>query len=235
MNRLFVTGSGTEVGKTLVTCLLVRQLRAAGRSVRALKPVVSGFETADIANSDTGRLLRAMDEPLDHAAIGSVSPWRLAAPMSPDMAARREGRRLDVGEIAGFCRYAGPAEGNALVIAEGVGGVMAPLSDDETVLDLMAALDWPALIVGGSYLGTLSHTLTAVEAILMRGVAIAGIVISESAESPVPLAETVETVARFAAGISVIGLPRIDPSRPDDDALPQLARQLGFTGPDSNA
>jgi dethiobiotin synthetase len=233
MSRLFVTGSGTEVGKTLVACLLVRQIRAAGRPVRALKPVVTGYDAADIANGDTGRLLRAMDEPLDAAAIGSVSPWRFAAPISPDMAARREDRRLDVGEIAGFCRYAGPAEGNAVVLAEGIGGVMAPLSENETVLDLMATLDWPALIVGGSYLGTLSHTLTAVEAVRMRGVAIAGIVISESAESPVPLAETVETVARFAAGLPVIGLPRIDPARPNGDNVPQLARQLGLTRSDS--
>ncbi len=228
MNRLFVTGAGTEVGKTLVTCLLVRQLRAAGRAVRALKPVASGYDESDIANSDTGRLLRAMGEPFDAVAVGSVSPWRFAAPLSPDMAARREGRRLDVGQIAGFCRYAGPAEGDAVVLAEGIGGVMVPLSAEETVLDLMAALGWPALIVGGSYLGTLSHTLTAVEAVRLRGVAIAGIIVSESPESPVPLAETVETIARFAADISVIGLPRIDPDRPDDDRIPPLARQLGL-------
>lgn len=233
MRRLFVTGSGTGVGKTLVTCLLVRQLRAAGRAVRALKPVASGFDPAAVAESDTGRLLAAMDEPLDAAAIGSVSPWRFRAPLSPDMAAAREGRRLDVGEIVGFCRYAGPAEGDAVVLVEGIGGAMVPLSDDETVLDWMAALGWPVLLVGGSYLGALSHTLCALEAVRLRGLPLGGIVISESEESPVPLDETAETIGRFATGIPVIALPRIETARLAAETAPPIARRLGLLDSES--
>jgi dethiobiotin synthetase len=228
VSRLFVSGSGTGIGKTLVTCILVRQLRAAGREVRALKPVISGFDPSAVADSDTGRLLAAMDEPLDKAAVGSISPWRFPEPLSPDMAASREGRRLDVGEIAGFCRYAGPAEGDAVVIAEGVGGVMTPLSEDETVIDWMTALNWPVVLVAGSYLGTLSHILTAVEAVKYRGLPLSGIVISESPESPVPLVETVETIARFVAETPIIGLPRHDTTRENAENLPGIAAALGL-------
>ena len=235
MTRLFVSGSGTGVGKTLVTCILVRQLRAAGRDVRALKPVISGFDPSAVADSDTGLLLTAMDEPLDKAAIGSISPWRFSEPLSPDMAAARDGRRLDVGEIAGFCRYAGPAEGDAVVITEGVGGVMAPLSEEETVIDWMTALNWPVVLVAGSYLGTLSHTLTAVEAVKYRGLELSGIVISESADSPVPLVETIGTIARFVTETPLIGLPRHDTAREKIGNLPNIAAALGLIGARSEA
>lgn len=227
MTRLFVSGSGTGIGKTLVTCILVRQLRAAGKVVRALKPVISGYDPDAVAESDTGRLLAAMGEPFDQAAIGSISPWRLAEPLSPDMAAAREGRRLDVGEIAGFCRFAGPAEDDSIVIAEGVGGVMVPLSDEETVLDWMTALNWPVVLVAGSYLGTLSHTLTAVEAVRYRGLPLSGVVISESPESPVPLDETAQTIARFVTDTPIVPLPRCS-GDPDDNALPNIAAALGL-------
>jgi len=228
MNRLFITGSGTGVGKTLVTCLLIRELRAAGTPVWALKPVISGFDGHAVAESDSGRLLAALGETADDRAIGAVSPWRLAAALSPDMAAAREERRLDVGEIAGFCRYAGPAEGDAVVLVEGVGGAMVPISDHETVLDWMAALAWPVALVAGSYLGTLSHTLTAAEAIRLRGISLAGIVISESLDSPVPLAETAATIERFADGVPVVSLPHLgaDPWRAD--AAPRFAAALGL-------
>jgi dethiobiotin synthetase len=235
VSRLFVSGSGTGVGKTPVSCILVRQLRAAGRDVRALKPVISGFDPSGVADSDTGRLLTAMDEPLDKAAIGSISPWRFSEPLSPDMAAAREGRRLDVGEIAGFCRYAGPAEGDAVVIAEGVGGVMTPLSEEETVIDWMTALNWPVVLVAGSYLGTLSHTLTAMEAVRYRGLPLSGIVISESADNPVPLVETIETIARFVPETPVIGLPRHDTAHENTGDLPNIAEALGLIDARSEA
>lgn len=235
MSRLFLTGTGTGVGKTLVTCLLVRQLRAAGRAVRALKPVISGFDPSDVADSDTGRLLSAMGEPLDKAAVGSISPWRLAQPLSPDMAAARDGWHLDVGEIAGFCRYAGPAEGDAVIIAEGVGGIMTPLSEEETVIDWMTALNWPVVLVAGSYLGTLSHTLSAVEIVRYRGLTLTGIVVSESAENPVPLMETVETVARFVPETPVVGLPRHDTARDSAGTLPNIAEALGLIDATSEA
>lgn len=233
MSSLFITGSGTGVGKTIVTCILLHQLRRAGQSVRALKPVITGFNADSVEDSDTGRLLAAMDEKIDKAAVGSISPWRFSEPISPDMAAQHEGRRLDVGEIVGFCRYAGPAEDEATMLVEGIGGAMVPLCDDETVLDWMAALSWPVLVVVGSYLGTLSHTLTAAEAIRLRGLELAGIVISESPESPVPLTETAETLGRFVMPAPVIILPRIDPDRLTDESIPDIAGHLGLLNPKS--
>lgn len=230
MSRLFVTGAGTGVGKTFVTCLLLRRLRAAGHWARALKPVISGFDPAEAAGSDSGQLLAAMDEAADRAAIGAISPWRFSAPLSPDMAAVREGREIDVGELVAFCRYAAPAEGEGTLIVEGVGGAMVPLGEDETVLDWMAGLAWPVLLVCGSYLGALSHALCAAEAIRLRGLTLAGLVVSESAESPVALEETAATLRRFLAPVPVLALARLDRPSPDGAEADDLIAALGLTG-----
>ena len=142
-------------------------------------------------------------------AIDAITPWRFAAPLSPDMAAAREGRKLDMTEIAVFCRDADTP--NTTLLIEGIGGVMVPLAGRQTVRDLIADIGCPALLVAGSYLGTLSHTLTAVEALAARSVPLGGIVVSESPESPAPLAETVATLQRLTAPVPVVGLPRLLP------------------------
>ena len=164
MSTLFVTATGTEIGKTLVTAALCHELRAAGRPVRALKPVLSGYDPATLADSDPGVLLASLGEAATEEAVAGIAPWRFSAPLSPDMAAAREGRRLDLAEILAYCRA---AQGDPLLI-EGIGGAMVPLNEQHTVLDWIAELGAPALVVTGSYLGTISHTLTTLAAIRGR-------------------------------------------------------------------
>ncbi|HEY8520448.1 MAG TPA: dethiobiotin synthase [Gammaproteobacteria bacterium] len=209
MSLLFVTGSGTDVGKTYVTALLARQLRHAGRTVAALKPVATGFDPTHPAESDPGRLLLAVGVEPSAVAIAGVSPWRFAAPLSPDMAAAREGRAIDFEALVAFCARRRDAD---VTLIEGIGGVMVPLDGAHTVRDWIAALRAPALLVTGSYLGTLSHTLTAVEALRRGGCRIAGIVVSESAEQPVPADETAAVIARFTSPTPVRLVRRGDAS-----------------------
>ena len=140
------------------------------------------------------------------------------------MAAAREGRSLDLAEIVAFCRA---AAGDPLLV-EGIGGAMVPLDDEHTVLDWIAALQAPALVVAGSYLGTISHTLTTLSAMRGRGVTVAGLVISESPESPVPPAETAATIARHAGALPIAILPRL-PAGPEPwRAAPPLLEPLGL-------
>jgi dethiobiotin synthetase len=135
-----------------------------------------------------------------------VSPWRFAAPLSPDMAAVRERRSIPFDALVAHCRTASARPGVTLI--EGIGGVMVPLDERRTVLDWIAELQAPALLVVGSYLGTLSHSLTAVAALRGRGVPLLGIVVSESLEQPVPAAETAATLERFVDATPVVLLPR---------------------------
>jgi dethiobiotin synthetase len=209
MTILFVTSSGTDIGKTFVTLQLVAELRAARRRVQALKPVASGFDAADPAATDTAALLRAQGLGLTEDNLDAMSPWRFAAPLSPDMAAAREQRSIPFDELVSWCRAA--AKRADVTLVEGIGGVMVPLDGSHTVLDWIAALEVPALLVVGSYLGTLSHSLTAVAALQQRGVELAGIVVSESETQPVPPAETAATLARFVPAVAVRVLPRAAP------------------------
>ena len=206
MTTLFVTSSGTGIGKTLVTLTLIAELKAAGRRVRALKPVASGFDAAHPEDSDTALLLRAQELEPTAANLDAVSPWRFAAPLSPDMAAARERRKIPFDALVAHCRAAGRS--GEVTLIEGIGGVMVPLDTEHTVLDWIAALEAPALLVVGSYLGTLSHGLTAIAALRTRGVTLAGVVVSESEEQPVPAAETAATLGRFIAPVAVRVLPR---------------------------
>ena len=214
VSALFVSGSGTGVGKTHVAERLIREWREAGESVGALKPVISGFDPRGPERSDTGRLLAALGESVSQENVARVSPWRYAAPLSPDMAAAREGRAVPYDEIVSFCREAvRAAAGARRLLIEGVGGVMAPLDEARTMRDLIAAVDVPVVLVGGSYLGGLSHMLTAVEAVRAFGVPVERIVISETPESAVGLAESCAVLRRLADPIPVEALPFTVPSR----------------------
>ena len=221
MTTIFVTSSGTGIGKTLVTLQLIAELKALGKPVQALKPVASGFDAARPDDSDTGALLRALDLEPTAANLDAVSPWRFSAPLSPDMAAARERRAVPFDALVAHCRAA--ARRGAVTLIEGIGGVMVPLDREHTVLDWIAALEAPALLVVGSYLGTLSHSLTAAAALRERGATIAGVVVSESEVEPVPAAETAATLARFVAPVAVRVLPRSAPV----PLLPLVAPFLG--------
>ena len=210
MKKYFITATGTDIGKTYVTRLLARQFRAQGKQVRAIKPVASGFLAED-DSSDTARLLEACGLPRNAETMDSVSPWRFAAPLSPDMAAQREGRELALSDLIAFC-HSCAQESADIVLAEGVGGVMVPLnSRGETVLDWMVQLNWSVLLVSGTYLGTLSHTLTALAAMRGRGIVPAAVIVSQSHGSPVTLDETVQSLKRFIpGGVALVALPRLE-------------------------
>ncbi|MBL26333.1 MAG: dethiobiotin synthase [Rhodospirillaceae bacterium] len=198
MTALFVTGTGTGVGKTWITARLIREARAAGMPVEALKPVISGFDPHDAAESDSGHLLAALGRPIDERTLATISPWRFAAPLSPDMAAAREGRAVDFDALVELCRRR-IAEAEGLLLIEGVGGAMVPLDGGHTVRDWIAALGIPAVVVAGSYLGTISHSLTTLDSLAVAGIEAKALVISESESNPVPLAETAAALARFTA------------------------------------
>lgn len=217
MAAVFVTGTGTEVGKTFVTAALLRHLRAAGKAVDAFKPVVSGFDAANAIDSDPGMLLSALGHDATMEAIARIAPWRFTAPLSPDLAAAAEGRNLDFKALVDFSRDAASCRGSIFI--EGVGGIMVPLDETHTVLDWMSALRIPVLVVAGSYLGTISHTLTALHVLAQRNLDIAGVVVSESSTPGASLEATVATIARFAAPIDVIGLPRMPAGAPPSPAI----------------
>lgn len=222
MRRFFITGVGTGVGKTLVTRILVHQLNAMGRRVSALKPVVSGYSTDD-PGSDPALILRSLGRTPTAEAIAAISPWRFAAPLSPHLAARREGRSVDLRDVLAFCRDPGE-DGVDVRLVEGVGGIMSPIGPSATCLDWILGLEDPVILVTGTYLGAISHTLTALSVLNAHGATIRGIVVSESSESA-GLDDTIESLSQFGARHSTLrGLPRLPNVEPDGlSHAPQLA------------
>lgn len=186
MQSYFVTSTGTGIGKTFVTAAMAHQLK-----ISAYKPIsCGGTEDSDTLIAATGQ------------SMADTTPWHYAAPLAPSMAAPKEGKRVDVDELVTWCK---DREG----LFEGVGGIMVPLNEKETVLDWMKALGLPLILVTGSYLGTISHTLTALEVLKANKLNVAALIISESIENNVGLDETKSALAQFASHVpNIITVPR---------------------------
>ena len=225
MAAYFVTSTGTDIGKTFVTAALIRYMRESNQPVGALKPIVSGYDSSVAETSDPAVLLAALGRRMSADEVERIAPWRFRAPLAPDLAAAREGRRVDFVELVEFSRAAINGAKGPLFI-EGVGGIMVPLDGRRTVLDWMTALDIPLLLIVGGYLGTISHTLTALDVLAQRKLTIAAIVVSESEREAVALADTVASIERFSNGVEVVGLPRLPAGISHHPAIARIADLL---------
>ena len=204
MTALFITATGTGVGKTQIAASLIRHLRQMGHRVEAIKPITSGYEPARAAASDPAILLSALGLPLSLEEVNRISPWRFHAALPPDLAAEREGRHIDVDQVIAFCQSAIDHRRDILLI-EGVGGIMVPLDEHRTILDVMMALRLPLILVTGSYAGAISHTLTALDSLLRRDMSVLATIVSETPGGTLALDDAVASIARFTA--PVIGVP----------------------------
>lgn len=227
MTSLFITSTGTGIGKTFVTAGLIDYLRSQGRKADAFKPVISGFDPKTVEDSDTGILLSAMDRPLNDAEIERISPWRFAAPLSPDMAAAKEKRAIDFDALVAFSQSA-MASSSDFTLIEGVGGIMVPLDRTHTVLDWIKALNIPVLLVAGSYLGAVSHTLSAVAVLRQNGCSLETIVVSETAGSGVGLDDTAGTISRFARNVGIVAVPRAINTSTNESPFGLIAESCGL-------
>lgn len=222
MAAFFVTGAGTDIGKTWAAAQLLRHWRGRGLLPEAVKPVGTGYDPAHPEDSDAAALLAALGRPIDAASVEAMTPVRLRAPLSPDQAARREGVSITAASAAAACLSL-IASARGPVLVEGAGGAMTPLNDSETMLDLALALGLPSIFLAGSYLGAISHALTGLAAMRARKAAVALVLVNETPGSGVDLQETAETLRRHAQGVPVLAIPR----GADGAVWPQASRLLG--------
>jgi len=174
---LFITGTGTDVGKTYVAALVARSLRSAGKRVGVYKPVASGCELRDgqLESPDAIALWEAAGRP---GTLAQVCPQMFAAPLAPHLAARAEGRRVDQQLLrTGLESWRDSCD---VVLVEGAGGLMSPVSEDDYNADLADEFGYPLVVVAANVLGTINATLqTLIVADTFRdGLAIAGIVLN---------------------------------------------------------
>ncbi|MEE9257960.1 MAG: dethiobiotin synthase, partial [Nitrospinaceae bacterium] len=171
----FITGTDTGVGKTVVTACLWTLLRKHGRQAGIMKPIETGVdsECSSSANSDAKFLLEVTGnrDPLEE-----VSPVRLKTPASPLQAARLDGRTLDPGLI--LENYKKLSGKHGLMLVEGIGGLLVPITRDYRVADLARDLGLPLIVVCRATLGTLNHTLLTLKAAADHGVEVSGVILN---------------------------------------------------------
>lgn len=171
MTGLFVTGTDTNVGKTVVACALARGWRRRGRRVAVMKPVETGVAGVP---EDAVRLRTAAGDP---APLDDVCPWRFAAPLAPAMAARAAGAApVDVAALVAHARRRA-ADADVLLV-EGAGGLLVPVAGTATWADVASALGLPLLIVAANRLGTINHAALTARVAAAAGLRIRGFVLS---------------------------------------------------------
>jgi dethiobiotin synthetase len=214
---LFVTGTDTEVGKTVVTRALVRALVNRGLTVRAVKPVESGAPTVNgqLRPKDALALKGAAKRNGD---VKSIYAYAFPDPVSPHLAARHVGEEIEIEPILALIDA--PEQGADVIVAEGAGGLLAPLSDDLLYADLVAKAGLELVIVSPNMLGTINHTLLTIEAAKSRDIPIVGVILNRTPEGVFGNAQAISKYGE----VTIIGeFPTANTA--DDDHLADLAEQ----------
>lgn len=209
----FVTGTDTGVGKTVAAGALARAEREAGRAVAYCKPVQTGLAPGAPGDAD---FVAAT------AGVPVTEGLRLAEALAPAVAAERAGVKIDVDALVSWCRH--QADSFDVLMVEGAGGLLVPLSGDVTMADLAARLGADVIIATRPRLGTLNHTALTVEAARARGLNVAGLVVCGWPAEPGVTENT--NLERLAAMAPVLGLipfvAGLDTTRPGDGVVPVL-------------
>lgn len=201
---IFVTGTDTGVGKTLITAALALHLKQRGQAIGVMKPIETGVAPAKVAQSDAARL-RAIVESQD--ILGAICPYQFALPVAPFAAAEAERSAIDPAVIAQVYRLlSGQYES---VVVEGIGGVHVPIARNADIMHLIARLKLPVVVVGRAGLGGINHALLTIDALRRRRIPIVALVLNRTVPARSSVARmqersTLEALRRLA-GVPVLG------------------------------
>ena len=208
---IFITGTDTGVGKTVVTSALVVCLSQRGIDVGVMKPIETGVSRSAKAQSDGARLQRAAG---GHDSMAEVCPYVFRLPVAPLSAARAEGTTVRVATIIRIFRAL--RQKHAFAVVEGVGGVHVPITSSLNVLDLIYRMKLPAIVVGQSGLGGINHALLTLQALRRRKIPIVALVLNQHRPLHTKTARVQEqstvSLLRRLAGVPVVGPLPYSPS-----------------------
>jgi dethiobiotin synthetase len=205
---IFVTGTSTEVGKTVVAAAIARTLAGEGRRVAVFKPAVTGLDEG--VEADHELLRRASGS---KQSDGEIAPYRYGPPASPHLAAALAGEEIEPGQLRSAAAAA--AEGADAIVCEGVGGLLVPLSPGYLVRDLAVDLDYPLVVVAAPGLGTINHTLLTIEAARAAGLELAAVVLNPWPAQPSEIEQSNRETIAGLAGVEVHTFPEVDLAAPE--------------------
>jgi dethiobiotin synthetase len=202
---VFVTGTDTEVGKTVVACTIAASLAARGERVAAFKPAVTGL-SEPLAVLPDHELLRRSAGSAQRAE--AVSPYRFGPPVSPHLAAELVGIEISPGHLVAGAEAA--AAGADVLVIEGVGGLLVPLSGDYLVRDFAAELAVPLVIAARPGLGTINHALMTIECARVAGLEVAAVVLTPWSRFPSAVDRSNRATIEALGGVETFGLSRVE-------------------------
>jgi dethiobiotin synthetase len=203
----FITGTGTEVGKTVVAAALARSLRRNGSTVAVFKPAVTGLD--EPGEADHALLRRAAESA---QSDDEIAPYRYGPPASPHLAATEAGDEIDPERLRAGARVA--AETADILVCEGVGGLLVPLSKSYLVRDFAADLGVPLVIAASPGLGTINHTLLTLESARAAGLSVAAVVLTPWPEEPGAIERSNQETVESLGEVPVRTLRQLDLSEP---------------------
>jgi len=178
---IFITGSDTEVGKTLCACGLIEALKDVGLDVGVYKPVLSGAtENSGESIPEDALMLKSASRNDDD--IDLVNPYCFTAPVTPAHAALLEGKRVEKEVL--LDNYAEISGRHDITVVEGAGGLMVPIADDYLILDLIKDLNLSTIVVTDTALGRINHTLMTLEVLKLRGIDVIGVIVNRYPKRP---------------------------------------------------
>ncbi|HEX5526659.1 MAG TPA: dethiobiotin synthase [Solirubrobacterales bacterium] len=200
---IFVTGTGTEVGKTVVAATIAHTLASEGQKVHVFKPAVTGLDEG--VETDHALLRRASGS---DQSDDEIAPYRYGPPASPHLAAAMAGEQIDPERLRQTAHTA--AENADILVCEGVGGLLVPLTPTYLIRDLATDLGYPLVIVATPHLGTINHTLLTVEAARTANLHVAAIVITPWPAHPTQIERSNRETIAARADLPVHALPQLD-------------------------
>ncbi|MEW6139872.1 MAG: dethiobiotin synthase [Thermodesulfobacteriota bacterium] len=211
---IFIAGTDTGVGKTVVSSGLVRLARRYGIRCAGLKPVETGCiaKSGELFPEDGARLVEASEGEI---TLDECAPLRFSIPASPARAAALEGSQIYPSDLVEHVRAV--AEKVELIVVEGAGGLMVPIDERTMMIHFIERLGFPVLLVARSRLGTINHTMLSLEALRNRGIGILGVVVSCTDATPGPEeGYSAGDLGRLASPVRVVTLPHLPPSESAD-------------------
>ncbi len=186
--NIFITSTGTNLGKTYCTVEILKELASRKIKINGFKPILSGFNSYSIADSDSYKILETKNINPKLENIKEITPWLFKSPIAPSIAAVNENKSLKYQEVLKWCSK--KSNNSEINIFEGAGGIHVPIEGTKTILNLIQELKCKVVLIVGNYLGSVSHTISAIKNIQHENLEIINVIINENNDNDINIDDT---------------------------------------------